>query len=174
MATKGLTVNDVTPDWIRTRGISYQGLGVLTEHNVRLGTNAVDVLKMSDNVIRTSIRRWWSFPRTLFARVDFAKYRSGAATMRNFFRLTIGAALRPDLVLNLFDRLHLLLSTLGLVRFQQSTKVTYILEFGNFYLRFSYCNGSSVVNPAAARLQNIYQCCTGQVTVSYSGFINNE
>jgi hypothetical protein len=40
---EGLTVNDVTPDWIRTRGISYR-LGVLTEHHVRLGPNVEYVL----------------------------------------------------------------------------------------------------------------------------------
>ena len=42
---EGLTVNDVTPDWIRCSRNQLSSLGVLPEHYVRLGTNVDDVLK---------------------------------------------------------------------------------------------------------------------------------
>lgn len=95
---------------------------------------------MSDNVIQTSFSAGELSPN-LNARVDFAKYRSGCATMRNFFvDYRSGASTRPGTEFirptqSEFSRL---------VRFQQSTTVTYVLEFGHGYIRF-VTQGSSVV-----------------------------
>lgn len=97
---------------------------------------------MSENVIQTSFSAGELSPN-LFARVDFAKYRSGAATMRNFFvDYRSGASTRPGTE---FIKPGDINSTkIRLVRFQQSVDVTYVLEFGNFYLRF-ISQGSAIV-----------------------------
>jgi hypothetical protein len=97
---------------------------------------------MSDNVIQASFAAG-ELSSSLFARVDIAKYRSGAATMRNFFvDYRSGSStrsgtefIRPSRYVN---------GTIRLIRFQQSVDVTYVLEFGEGYLRFT-SNGSSVV-----------------------------
>jgi len=102
---------------------------------------------MSDNVIQSSFAAGELSP-SLFARVDFAKFRSGAATMRNFFvDYRSGASTRTGTELirpaaNTGKRIRL-------VRFQQSNNVSYVLEFGENYLRF-ITQGGSVVNPAVA------------------------
>jgi hypothetical protein len=98
---------------------------------------------MSENVIQTSFQAGELSPN-LSARVDFAKYRSGAATMRNFFvDYRSGASTRPGTE---FIR-PCPASKVRLVRFQQSTTVTYVLEFGDHYLRF-ISQGASIVEPA--------------------------
>lgn len=97
---------------------------------------------MSDLVIQASFNSGeWS--PTLRARVDIQKYRSGAAMLRNFFvDYRGGASTRPgtqyiQTCLN---------STLAvrIIPFQASTTVSYVLEFGNGYLRF-YNNGAPVL-----------------------------
>src|SRR5258705_13686056 len=113
---------------------------------------------MSDNVIQASFSAGELSP-SLFARVDFAKYRSGAARMRNFFvDYRSGASTRPGTE---FIRPAVLdTKKVRLVRFQQSTKVTYVLEFGWGYLRF-ISNGSSIVGPQ----WNIASIGVGSATV---------
>src|SRR5215510_5603090 len=100
---------------------------------------------MSENVIQASFAAGELSP-SLFARVDFAKYHSGAARMRNFFvDYRSGASTRPGT-----EYIRPGAQGLGpirLVRFQQSVSVTYVLEFGHNYLRF-ISNGGSVVEPA--------------------------
>lgn len=113
---------------------------------------------MSDNVIQASFAAGELSP-SLFARVDFAKYRSGAATMRNFFvDYRSGASTRPGT--EFIRPAALDTKKVRLVRFQQSTNVTYILEFGWGYLRF-ISNGSSVVGPQ----WNIASIGVGSATV---------
>lgn len=102
---------------------------------------------MSENVIQASFAAGELSP-SLFARVDFAKYRSGAATMRNFFvDYRSGASTRTGT--EFIRSAQLGASKIRLVRFQQSTSVSYVLEFGHGYLRF-ITNGASVVEPAQA------------------------
>lgn len=103
---------------------------------------------MSENVLQASFAAGELSP-SLFARVDFAKYRSGAATMRNFFvDYRSGAStrtgtefIRPARYLN---------KPVRLVRFQQSQSVTFILEFGDQYIRFISQGGSIVESPFSA------------------------
>ena len=97
---------------------------------------------MSENVIQTSFAGGELSP-SLFARVDFAKYHSGAARMRNFFvDYRSGASTRPG---TQFIRSGQYIGKpVRLVRFQQSQSVTYILEFGDQYIRF-ISNGASIV-----------------------------
>src|SRR5262245_61755072 len=97
---------------------------------------------MSDNVIQTSFASGELSP-SLFARVDFAKYHSGAATMRNFFvDYRSGASTRAGTE---FIMAPIQLNgPVRLVRFQQSVDVTYVLVFGNQYLRFITQGGAVV------------------------------
>jgi len=96
---------------------------------------------MSDNVIQSSFASGELSP-SLFARVDIAKYHSGAATMRNFFvDYRSGASTRTGTE---FIRPATIASRIRLVRFQQDVNTTYILEFSEQLLRF-ITQGSSVV-----------------------------
>jgi len=102
---------------------------------------------MSENVIQSSFASGELSP-SLFARVDIAKYHSGAARMRNMFvDYRSGASTRPGT-----EFIRPAVQGFGpvrLVRFQQSVGVTYVLEFGHTYLRF-ISQGGSVVEPAQA------------------------
>jgi hypothetical protein len=117
---------------------------------------------MSENVIQTSFSAGELSP-SLFARVDFAKYRSGAATMRNFFvDYRSGASTRPGTE-------YIVPCTTGkvrLIRFQQSVDVTYVLVFGDHYLRF-ITQGAAVVEPAIP-INNIDQFALVTVTATNS------
>lgn len=83
----------------------------------------------------------WS-PR-LAARVDLAGYNSGAELLENFFvDYRGGATIRPGskYCLQAYDSAN----PVRLIPFQASTAVGYILEFGEYYLRFYY-NGAPVL-----------------------------
>ncbi len=87
----------------------------------------------------------------LNARVDIAKYHSGAALLRNFFvDYRGGATASPGTKYILQTRLT---SATRLIPFQASLTVSYILEFGDGYIRF-YNNGAPVLEAGLA-LTNI-------------------
>jgi hypothetical protein len=99
---------------------------------------------MSVNLIQPSFAAGEVSP-SLFARVDLAKFKVGAATMRNFFvDFRGGAATRPG------TRYVATSATPGtglpphLVPFQFSTLQSYVLEFGLGYIAF-YKNGAPVL-----------------------------
>src|SRR5712671_3020494 len=109
---------------------------------------------MSNPVIQPSFNSGEWAP-ALNARVDLAKYHSGAALLRNFFvDYRGGATTRPGTryVLQTFSN-----STVRIISFQASFAVTYILEFGGGYIRF-FNNGATVLtsgtNPSAATNAN--------------------
>lgn len=88
---------------------------------------------MSDNVIQTSFNSGeWS--PSLYAQVNLKQYHSGAALLRNFFVDTRGGATtRPG------TRYVATCKSNGIVRpisFQASFTVSYLLEFGDGYVRF--------------------------------------
>jgi hypothetical protein len=100
---------------------------------------------VSVNLIQTSFAAGELSP-SMFARVDLAKYKVGAATMRNFFvDYRGGAPTRPG------TRYIATSATPGsgppprLVAFQFSTLQSYVLEFGLGYIAF-YKNGAQVLN----------------------------
>jgi hypothetical protein len=120
---------------------------------------------MSENVIQTSFQAGELSPN-LSARVDFAKYRSGAATMRNFFvDYRSGASTRPGT--EFIRPAPIASKKVRLIRFQQSTTVTYVLEFGDRYLRF-LTQGSSVVK-SAINITGISNAAVAHVTVPTAG-----
>lgn len=82
----------------------------------------------------------------LNARVDLAKYRAAVALGENFFvDYRGGASTRPGTkyILQCFNSS----ANVRLIPFQASTLVSYVLEFGDGYIRF-YNNGAPVVNTA--------------------------
>lgn len=124
---------------------------------------------MSENVIQTSFSAGELSPN-LTARVDFAKYRSGAATMRNFFvDYRSGASTRAGTE---FIRPCRVGDATRLIRFQQSTTVTYALEFGEGYIRF-VTQGASVVEPGKA-ITGITQGDPALVTVNATSLNNGD
>ncbi len=106
----------------------------------------------------------------LNARVDIAKYHSGAALLRNFFvDYRGGATVRPGTKYVLQTRLF---STVRLIPFQASLAVSYILEFGDLYVRF-YNNGAPVVEAAKA-ITGITQANPAVVTSNAHGYSNGD
>lgn len=84
----------------------------------------------------------------LNARVDLAKYHSAAAVLRNFFvDYRGGATTRPGTryILQAFKSS----TKVRLIPFQASFTVNYVLEFGNFYIRF-FTNGAPILEAGFA------------------------
>ncbi len=82
----------------------------------------------------------------LNARVDLAKYHSAAALLRNFYvDYRGGASTRPGTkwILQTYKSE----TDVRIIGFQASFTVGYLLEFGDFYLRF-YNNGSPILETA--------------------------
>jgi len=116
---------------------------------------------MSENVIQASFASGELSP-SLFARVDIAKYHSGAARMRNMFvDYRSGASTRPGTEFVRPTKQGQ--GPVRLIRFQQSTSVTYALEFGNNYLRFVTQDGSVV--EVAAPVTSVAQGSGGTTTI---------
>lgn len=102
---------------------------------------------MAQPIIQTSFNSGEWAP-SLNARVDMAKYHSGAALLRNFFvDYRGGATTHPGTkyILQCFKSN----SAARLIPFQASFTVSYILEFGGGYIRF-FNNGAPVLNGALA------------------------
>jgi len=97
---------------------------------------------MAQPVIQTSFNAGEWAP-ALNARVDLTKYHAGAALLRNFFvDYRGGATARPGTryICATKDT-----NTVRLIPFQASFTVSYILEFGNGYVRFIN-NGAQVLS----------------------------
>jgi hypothetical protein len=100
---------------------------------------------MSNLVIQKSFAAGEWAPE-LNARVDLAKYHSAAALLRNFFvDYRGGASTRAGTkyILQAFKSAK----KVRLIPFQASFTVNYVLEFGDFYIRF-YNNGSPILEAA--------------------------
>ncbi len=124
---------------------------------------------MSNPIIQPSFNSGEWAP-ALNARVDLAKYHSGAALLRNFFvDYRGGATTRPGTRYVLQTRLT---STVRILPFQASFTVTYILEFGQGYVRFF--NNAAPVLEAAKTISNITQANPAVVTSTAHGFSAND
>jgi hypothetical protein len=85
---------------------------------------------------------------TLNARVDLQKYRSAAALLQNWIvDYRGGASTRPGTKYIL--QAYKSATAVRLIPFQASFNVGYVLEFGNFYIRF-YNNGAPVLEAATS------------------------
>src|SRR6267142_2741024 len=124
---------------------------------------------MSDNVIQTSFNSGeWS--PSLYAQVNLKQYHSGAALLRNFFvDVRGGATTRPG------TRYVATCKSNGIVRpipFQASFIVSYLLEFGQGYVRF-FNNGAPVLETGKA-ITAITQANPGVITSNAHGFANGD
>ena len=102
---------------------------------------------MSENIIQASFNSGEWSPQ-LFARVDLQKYRSGAALLQNFFvDYRGGASTRAgtQYIIQARDSNH----PVRLIPFQAAFNVGYMLEFGNFYIRFIFQGSPVLENPFA-------------------------
>src|SRR6266849_1431859 len=124
---------------------------------------------MSNPVIQPSFNSGEWAP-ALNARVDLAKYHSGAALLRNFFvDYRGGATTRPGTryILKTFSNL-----TVRIMPFQASFAVTYILEFGQGYLRFF--NNRAPLLQAPTTISNIPQANPAVVIDTAHGYSNGD
>ena len=124
---------------------------------------------MSDNVIQTSFNSGeWS--PSLYAQVSLKQYHSGAALLRNFFVDTRGGATtRPG------TKYVATCKSSGTVRpipFQASFTVSYMLEFGQGYVRF-FNNGTPVLETGKA-VTAITQANPGVITSAAHGYSNGD
>jgi hypothetical protein len=104
---------------------------------------------VSTNLIQTSFAAGEISP-SVWARVDLAKYKVGAATMRNFFvDYRGGAASRPGTRYVATSATPASGPPPRLVPFQFSTLQSYVLEFGAGYIAF-YKNGAQVLYVSTA------------------------
>lgn len=102
---------------------------------------------MSNNVIQKSFAAGELAP-SLLARTDLAKYHQGAATLRNFFvDYRSGASTRPGtkFIMQALDSTQ----AVRLIPFQYSVNATYMLEFGDQYIRF-ISEGATIVESSFA------------------------
>ena len=84
----------------------------------------------------------------LFARVDLAKYKAGAALLENFFVDYRGGAstrVGTRYILQAYKSA----TSVRLISFQASFTVGYVLEFGDGYIRFFY-RGSPIIETGVA------------------------
>lgn len=125
---------------------------------------------MSQNVIQHSFAAGEISP-SLYARTDLDKYKSGAAVMRNFFvDYRSGASNRTG---TKFVIQALQSSTaVRLIPFQYSIIRTYVLEFGDHYIRF-ITNGGAVLEDAFA-ISAASNGTPGQITAIGNNFVNND
>lgn len=123
---------------------------------------------MAQPVIQTSFNAGEWAP-ALNARVDLAKYHSGAALLRNFFvDYRGGATTRPGTRYVLKTRSN----NVRLIPFSASFTVTYMLEFGPGYIRF-YNNGAPVLE-AATTISGATQANPGVITDTAHGYANGD
>src|SRR5882762_11907051 len=124
---------------------------------------------MSDNVIQTSFNSGeWS--PSLYAQVNLKQYHSGAALLRNFFvDPRGGATTRPGTRYVAACKSN---DTVRPIPFQASFTVSYLLEFGQGYVRF-YNNGAPVLE-APKTITNITQANPGAVTSTAHGFVTGD
>lgn len=88
---------------------------------------------MSTNVIQPSFAVGELSP-ALYGRVDYAKYRIGAATMRNFFvDYRGGSSTRTGT--KFVGKARNSTASVRMIPFQFSSEIAYALEFGQYYMR---------------------------------------
>lgn len=126
---------------------------------------------VSINVIQPSFGSGELSP-TLFARVDLQKYRVGAAALRNFFvEYRGGASNRPGT--EVVGRCKQAFGTPPrLIPFTFSVTQTYMLEFGQLYIRIIQ-NGGYVLETAVP-ITGITQASPGVVTAVAHGYSTGD
>jgi hypothetical protein len=123
-----------------------------------------------DKVIQPSFATGELSP-SLFGRVDLAKYRTGCAVMRNFYvDYRGGASNRPGS--KFVGRAFKSTKTVRLIPFQFSTIQTYVLEFGDLYMRV--IKDDAHVLEAGKNITGVTNANPGVVTAATHGFSNGD
>lgn len=125
---------------------------------------------MAQAVIQTSFHAGEWAP-ALNARVDLAKYHSAAALLENFFVDYRGGAstrMGTKYILQAYKSD----TPVRLITFQASFTVGYVLEFGDFYIRFYY-NGAPVLEATKA-ITGASQADPATITAVGHGFNPND
>lgn len=108
---------------------------------------------------------------SLWGRVDLAKYRVGAAKLRNFFvDYKGGATSRPGM--KFVGKAYKSDYPVRLIRFTFNTEQTYVLEFGHLYIRVIKDGG--YVLEADKNITAITQASPGVITSNAHGFANGD
>jgi len=97
---------------------------------------------MAQPTIQTSFASGEWAPR-LRSRVDVQKYRAGAALLRNFFVDWAGGGASTRQGTRFVQQVNI--NGARLIPFQPSANVSYVLEFGQNYIRF-YSNGAPILS----------------------------
>lgn len=125
---------------------------------------------MSDNRIQASFNSG-EFAPTLFARVDLAKYRSAAALLENWFvDYRGGASTRPGTKYIL--QAYKSATAVRLISFQAAFSVGYVMEFGDFYIRF-FLDGAPILETGFA-ITAATKANPGVLTVTGNNFSTGD
>lgn len=125
---------------------------------------------MSQNRIQASFAGGELTP-DLYARVDIQKYHSAAALMRNMFADYLGGA-SSRMGTKYILQARQSAKKVRLIPFQASFNVGYVLEFGDFYIRF-FQNGAPVLE-AAINISSIATGATTTFTLAADSYANGD
>ena len=107
----------------------------------------------------------------LDGRIDLEKYFSGTKTLENMvIHPHGGASRRPGT--KFISEVKTSANSTRLIPFEFSTTQTYIMEFGNEYIRFFKDNG--IITEAAKTISGITKANPGVVTASSHGYSNGD
>lgn len=124
---------------------------------------------MSQPSIKTSFASGEWAPK-LRSRVDQQKYHSGAALMRNFYVDYSGGGASTRQGTEFINQAKS--AGARLIPFQPSTTLSYVLEFGQNYIRF-HSNGAPIVETGTA-ITGITQASPGVVTDVAHGYATGD
>jgi hypothetical protein len=126
---------------------------------------------MAQPVIKTSFASGEWAPK-LVGRVDIQKYHAGAALLRNFYvdYSGGGASTRPGTVF--INQTREPTTQVRLIPFQPSSTLSYVLEFGAFYIRF-FSNGAPILEGTTA-ITAITNANPGVITDTAHGYNNGD
>jgi hypothetical protein len=125
---------------------------------------------MAQPAIQTSFASGEWAPK-LRSRVDIQKYRAGAALLRNFYvdYAGGGASTRPGT--QFINQCFVSGLPVRLIPFQPSSSLSYVLEFGDGYIRF-YSNGAPIVETGTSI--SAINLGTGTITDTSHGYSNGQ
>lgn len=124
---------------------------------------------MAQLSIKTSFASGEWAPK-LRSRVDVQKYHSGAALLRNFYVDYSGGGASTRQGTKFINQCKA--ASARVIPFQPSSTLSYVLEFGQNYIRF-YSNGAPVLEAATA-ITGVTQANPGVVTDVAHGYVTGD
>ena len=126
---------------------------------------------MAQPAIQTSFASGEWAPK-LRSRVDIQKYKAGAALLRNFYvdYAGGGASTRPGT--RFINQAFQSAFPVRLIPFQPTSNLSFVLEFGNFYIRF-FSNGAPILEPPTT-ISAATNANPGVITDTAHGYSNGD